>query len=281
MFAFRHSNREPAAKSDQANVHAASASRRRRYTERMRLCLFCQKGRLTREHVWAQWLTKQLKAELFRVVTESPSTPSITRITKELDMKARAVCKTCNGGWMSALESAVKGLLAPMISDRSLRTVLSSDHQTLLATWASKSAMVLEHASPRAKKIYTFDQRHYLKENRRPPRGIAVCLASYNGTRRLHSTLKNLSAATGDRVQTTTVAIDRIILQVTAGPWPTDRPHRVISGEQRRWEASVVDIWPIQRREVAWPPLQRITDEDLYAFADRFEKGVQLVSPEA
>jgi hypothetical protein len=247
----------------------------------MRLCLFCQKGRLTREHVWARWLTKQLKAELFRVVTENPSSPLIMRTTKELDMKARAVCKKCNGGWMSALESAIKGSLAPMISGRGLRSVLSSDQQTLLATWGAKSAMVLEHAVPRTKKIYTFDQRNYLKENRRPPGGIAVCLSSYNGTRRLHSTLKNLRAATSERVQTATVAIDNIILQVTAGPWPTDRPHRVISGEQRRWEPYVIDIWPIQQQEVAWPPLQQVTDEDLYAFADRFEKGVKLVSPEA
>lgn len=245
----------------------------------MRLCLFCKKGRLTREHVWARWLTKQLRAELLRVVTENPSSPSITRITKELDMKARAVCKKCNGGWMSALESDIKGFLAPMISDPSLRTVLSSDQQTLLATWAAKSAMVLEHASPRAKKIYTFDQRNYLKENCRPPSGIAVCVARYNGTRRLHSTLKNLRAETAERVQTATVAVDNVIVHVTTGPWPTDRPHRVISGEQRRWDPYVVDIWPIQQQEVAWPPAQRVTDQDLYAFADRFERGVKLVAP--
>lgn len=180
---------------------------------------------------------------------------------------------------MSALESDIKGFLAEMISDASFHTVLSSDQQTLLATWATKSAMVLEHASPRAKKIYTFEQRNYLKENRRPPSGIAVCVASYNGTRRLHSTLKNLRAETAERVQTATVAVDNVIVQVTTGPWPTDRPHRVISGEQSRWDSYVVDIWPIQQREVAWPPAQRVTDEDLYAFADRFQRGVKLVAP--
>jgi hypothetical protein len=112
-------------------------------------------------------------------------------------------------------------------------------------------------------------------------KATGACLARYNGTRRLHSTLKNLRAATAERIQTITVAIDNMILQVTAGPWPTDRPHRVISGEQRRWDAYVIDIWPIQQPDVAWPPLQRVTDEDLYAFADRFERGIKLVSPEA
>jgi hypothetical protein len=44
-------------------------------------------GRLTLEHVWARWLTKQLKAELFRVVTQNPSSPELTRFTKELDAR--------------------------------------------------------------------------------------------------------------------------------------------------------------------------------------------------
>ena len=78
---------------------------RQRSAAPMRLCLFCKNGRLTLEHVWARWLTKQLKAELFRVVTQTPSSSGTTRFTKELDMKARAVCKKCNGGCMSALEA--------------------------------------------------------------------------------------------------------------------------------------------------------------------------------
>lgn len=245
----------------------------------MRLCLFCKNGRLTLEHVWARWLTKQLKAELFRVVTQNPSSRENTRFSSEIDMKARAVCKKCNGGWMSALEAKTKRVLGPMISDRSLRMPLLSDQQTLLATWSAKSAMVLEQASPKAKKIYTFEQRSYVRENHRPPAGISVCLASYNGTRRLHSTLKNLKAATGERIQTATVAIDNAILQITAGPWLIDRPHRVISREQKRWDPYVIDIWPIQQTEVGWPPTEQVTDDDLYAFADRFEKGIGLVTP--
>ena len=63
-------------------------------------------------------LTRLLKAELFRVVTEEPSKAVITRLTNEIDMKARAVCKRCNGGWMSKLESTF-GPIAAATRERS------------------------------------------------------------------------------------------------------------------------------------------------------------------
>lgn len=245
----------------------------------MRLCLFCEKGRLTREHVWGLWLTRLLKAELFRVVTEEPSKAVITRLTNAIDMKARAVCKRCNGGWMSKLESTFGPIVAPLITEHELREDIPIPDLTLIATWAAKSAMVLEQASHKAKRIYTREQRRYLMENHRPPDGVAVWLARYSGPQRLHSTLKNLKAATGERVQTATVTIDNLAVQVTAGPWPTDKPFRVVSGDQKRWEPYLLQVWPLPMNPVHWPPSQIVTDDTLKDFTDRFQTGIFLVKP--
>lgn len=245
----------------------------------MRLCLFCEKGRLTREHVWGLWLTRLLKAELFRVVTEEPSQPAITRLTNAIDMKARAVCRRCNGGWMGKLEATFKPIVEPLITQPSLRYDIPLPDLTLIATWAAKSAMVLERASHKAKRIYTRDQRRYLMDHLRPPAGVAVWLARYGGPQRVHSTLKNLKAPTGERVQTATVAIDNLAVQVTAGPWPTDRPFRVISGDQRRWEPYLSQVWPLPEQSVAWPPTQTVTGATLEDFTDRFQTGIYLVKP--
>jgi len=246
----------------------------------MRLCLFCEKGRLTREHVWGLWLTRLLKAELFRVVTEEPSKAFIARLTNAIDMKARAVCKRCNGGWMSKLEATFQPIVEPLITQRELRKDIPIPDLMLIATWAAKSAMVLERASHKAKRIYTREQRRYLMDHLRPPHGVAVWLARYSGPQRVHSTLKNLKAPTGEQVQTVTVAVDNLAVQVTAGPWPTDKPFRVISGDQNRWEQYVLQVWPLPKKSVDWPPSRMVTDDTLKDFTDRFQTGIYLVKPE-
>jgi hypothetical protein len=150
----------------------------------------------------------------------------------------------------------------------------------LIAVWAAKSAMVLERASHKAKRIYTREQRRYLMDNLRPHDGVAVWLAGYGGPQRLHSTLKNLKAPTGERFQTATVAIDNLAVQVTAGPWPTDKPFRVVSGDQDRWEPYLLQVWPLPKKGVEWPPSRIVTEDTLKNFTDRFQTGIFLVKPE-
>src|SRR5262245_48432062 len=55
----------------------------------------------------------------------------------------KAVCEPCNTGWMSRMESRNKPLIEPMIRGEHVR--LSVAEQVEVATWASKTAMVLEY----------------------------------------------------------------------------------------------------------------------------------------
>ena len=56
-----------------------------------------------------------------------------------------AVCKSCNNTWMSVVENRVKEFLGPMIV-RHEKTNLSLEQQQLLATWAVKTAYLVELA---------------------------------------------------------------------------------------------------------------------------------------
>jgi hypothetical protein len=76
-----------------------------------------------------------------------------------LSLTINRVCKTCNTGWMSDLETETKPVLKPLIrgKDRTLWT----DHQTLLTAWLVKTSMVMEFTSDAEREPY------YTPENRR------------------------------------------------------------------------------------------------------------------
>src|SRR5690349_14272439 len=87
-------------------------------------CLFC--GRLdrqmTREHVFARWLTQRVGAAgAARVIAE--------------------VCADCNAGWMSALEVGFRRLLTGSRAG----PILAPD-RTILSRWFTKTAILLAHA---------------------------------------------------------------------------------------------------------------------------------------
>jgi hypothetical protein len=79
----------------------------------------------------------------------SPATPKIRGVqqTREhagavISVKARVVCKTCNNGWMSQLETQVKTALTHLISHEPC--VLSEDEQRVISRWFVMKFMVLE-----------------------------------------------------------------------------------------------------------------------------------------
>ncbi|MFE0134649.1 hypothetical protein ACFWY6_24255 [Streptomyces sp. NPDC059037] len=123
-------------------------------------CPFCgERGKKTKEHVWAQWLHKtegarKLLADThgeriqrnqsalrkdqngrYQAVEVSPGP-----YAKWLPNVTVSVCEDCNCGWMSHLEGEAKDILAKFIFDGGTLQLTEGNLQTL-ATWASKSWM--------------------------------------------------------------------------------------------------------------------------------------------
>jgi hypothetical protein len=61
----------------------------------------------------------------------------------DAEVVVRAVCATCNSTWMNNLDQAVKPIIVPLIRNRS--QAVNEGKRTLLATWATKIAFLLEH----------------------------------------------------------------------------------------------------------------------------------------
>lgn len=109
-------------------------------------CIFCGRSPTTIEHALPTWLTATLPGS--GGFTNVLALPHSRRWrSPELDLKTRSVCARCNSGWMSMLETEVRPILSAML--RGLALPLGPASQRTLATWACKTAFVLDQLGHR------------------------------------------------------------------------------------------------------------------------------------
>jgi hypothetical protein len=135
-----------------------------------RRCIFCDGAKkTTKEDVWPKWTSELMRSYLpaFQGVTvvrnDIPE-----RLEPDVTALANVVCHVCNNGWMSRLENRVKPLLSRMIVG-DVGIPLTTRDQELLASWAFKTALLLDHIYPKNRRRYTPDLYHKYYRERRPP----------------------------------------------------------------------------------------------------------------
>ena len=150
-------------------------------------CAFCAKPNLTHEHLWADWLLKGghvPKAGQSRHSTShtgryaAPEAPEFHLYRGKLDRPGntftqtlRIVCKTCNSGWMSAMQDAAKETIISLMQGD--RPVLDRQRQKTLAAWVAMHTMVKEFGDPRTQ-VTPYSQREYLRLAHEAPPGWAI-----------------------------------------------------------------------------------------------------------
>lgn len=116
-------------------------------------CPLCgEVGKKTREHVLPLWLGNLL---FDTWADDAPLNVSYrftrygedkvierSRETERPEVVVRDVCKRCNTGWMSKLESAAKPLLSPLVLGHPAR--LEMAQQVTIAHWAAKTVALIE-----------------------------------------------------------------------------------------------------------------------------------------
>lgn len=112
-------------------------------------CLFCQKQAGSREHLWAAWIHQRIRR---RQPVRIDFGDRSVRMSNDPEIKVKTVCGTCNNGWMSNLEQACIPLIGSLMQD--LAAPLDPAQQTLLSTWAVKTAMVLDSTNTRNRKLF-------------------------------------------------------------------------------------------------------------------------------
>jgi hypothetical protein len=220
-----------------------------------RQCLFCANRVDSAEHVWSDWILKEL----------NPTQPIRIRIGKRTDRYSdnpevliNCVCQKCNNGWMSNLESENQRQIGAMIHDQ--RIELEPAMQKALARWSVLKAMVIEAANRQRTHFYDESERQSLK----PPLSaipVRTCVwigrfseSSFHvGGTSVWGPIANIPKALHGCV--TTLVIGHLVIQIFTQhvlPMFVTRPLNV-QCTPGPWDTSLLQIWPAFGA-VRWPP---------------------------
>ena len=118
-----------------------------------RACHFCRQpltGKKSREHVFPRWLLRVLSSGRISVDATRYSTegePLSVRSHSLHEFVLGGVCRSCNHGWMSLLESQARPTMTPLVTGGSSVRALDPEERATVARWATKTAAVLNLAT--------------------------------------------------------------------------------------------------------------------------------------
>lgn len=238
-------------------------------------CIFCgatgASVKITREHTFSNWINEVLTPQVVGpdITCEHSIMQSgqaaIARswaVTAAASHVLRAVCETCNNGWMSQLEAAVRPLIEPMI--RGYDASLTPEQQIIVATWTALKTAVFEYVWTDNAVLTAADRQVIMTQNR-PPASVQVRLAAAesNGypTRALGRTYEVGGQA--DKAICLTIMVGCLVTQVFGGPGAGTHGFQ----KAGRTGADFVGIYPPQMKTIHWPPSGALDDTSLLAFA--------------
>ncbi|MEA2825945.1 MAG: hypothetical protein QOG43_384 [Actinomycetota bacterium] len=237
-------------------------------------CPFCEFApRISEEHVYPAWMTRE-----FRRLASPSQRPFVfsldgshPRATSTIDLTV-PVCGPCNNRWLSVLENDVAPLLGPMLrgEDRDL----SLNNQRLLATWAVKTALLLNLVQSEKAFIPTGCFREF-RQQRQPLGSTVVWIGAYSG-RRWAAWARQIPLYLGkpgpDKPNAflTTFTAMRVVFQVlghfTSG--------NMTIHDERLASLALHSIWPPRGETLHWPRVGlAFGDDDLSSLAASFGGG--------
>jgi hypothetical protein len=150
---------------------------------KVRTCIFCGRTPLTKEHVVGDWARRFADSDQRPILQlcdrEGEARDEREWTARAYDRQARVVCASCNNGWMSDLETQVSLLLAPDTLDG---RPLCHDEQTLLATWAMKTALVLNAAETPDRRVIPSEVARRFGRDQQIPEHTEIWITSYTGS---------------------------------------------------------------------------------------------------
>lgn len=232
-----------------------------------RSCVFCgsEERPLTREHVFPAWIGREFFSDgtgtsvLINADGQTRSFPA-----QPFTQTLKIACNQCNNGWMSRLEVKVRPLLVEMMVGHTVR--LRPPQQHILASWAVKTSLVLDHLHPSARVVPDSEYRE-LYQNKEPnpqhfvwlgvrsvppgPRGQTVLIVrkqqivNFQAESDLVNVARTL-AAEGRKLYRITFGLGALVVAVFSHDFPFDMsvtmPERPV----------IKQIWPVTRR-FKWP----------------------------
>lgn len=241
----------------------------------MRTCLFCSNKASTKENAWPRWLMKHFPTtDTSHMDAERRGKNIGPWIKAKPRLKVNWLCDSCNSGWMSRLENKAKPIFESIFSDN-LRSINAVDQATL-ARWAVKTAMVLESINSDQSWFYSDDERQLMRIEQSIPMRTSVWIAKCINQPNIHSSSKNLWTSLsndGFYAYVTTMAFGSIAFQVVSVKTPEIVPDNInvtYGVTEGPWDQTIIQIWPIIPKSIAWPPNYGLNGElGLYELAER------------
>ena len=107
-------------------------------------CIFCGGFRMSKEHLFSDWLRELLPHSPDHTHTMGVADEGQHTVTQHQGhsgtKKIRTVCVKCNSEWISGIDNTAKSVVPPII--RGEKTAITPEVQRAIATWLSKIAMV-------------------------------------------------------------------------------------------------------------------------------------------
>jgi len=244
----------------------------------MVVCAFCEKSTSSDvEHVIGKWLSRLLNPDstgIFRVESQYPARQWKSR---EVSLVTRSVCRDCNSGWMSRLESDVKPILSPMIHGETSQ--LSLESQKLITTWLLKTAFVVDvqGADVTKESFFTQSERELFRQSHRssPCYWGQACLGRYSG-RLVHVLPQHLTffdeiGYPRSQAYCLSLVLGPLVAQLLMYRPKHGEPSLVCMGERKAdWHLATLPVWPATQM-VTWPPVQSFDDAGIKALHDRYD----------
>jgi hypothetical protein len=181
------------------------------------------------------------------------------------EVVAKCVCRDCNGGWMKDLDASAQPVLERLLFSLD-RQVLSLAEQRVLASWATKIAMMLDYA-PRPVGYVSSYAHKRMYEDGLPPNDTYVWLAGRDYHEPFIEDIvgSKLLQPHDRKVFTTTFRIGLPMFQVFL-PEPLSGIEPMRAG----FANYLIQLWPLTFKPAVWPPpaLFERTTAGLMAFAN-------------
>lgn len=245
-------------------------------------CIFCGGGAvpgnpMTGEHLWSEWMDDKrlLRRQSREYIQTGMYIRNYTGETSKMERHRegsphyatiKAVCRVCNNGWMSTLETQVQGAITPLIKGE--QTTLTKQARRTLTEWITLKMLVAEHSQysgHEAAPIYSQADRDAFKLNRSIPDHLWIYIGAHKSSvweTGYHRRAGGLGfeavplppprLPTGSRnVHAITWGIGRLLVYISGS---TD-------GEVERRVKFIKDpalrrLWPLLSTDIRWPPAQ-------------------------
>jgi hypothetical protein len=231
-----------------------------------RNCIFCGGVANSHEHLLPEWLQTILPSDERVVHTRDIDGVQASPWEKKpFTERTKVVCRKCNHGWLSRLESETKPLLTPVITRRG-PCQFDLGSQWIVARWAVKTCYVFQGLMP--KPLAPMTHPLLLHMNSMPPQQVTVWMGSHYRAKQDPINSISIIKPVSLRFNNELEDLGYMSFLAVGGAAFLIVGHRLgsyvecVLGEQHPSSQMFTKIWPHSQQVVDWPPYL-MADRDL------------------